>query len=86
MDLLASVATGIIEVSPNYLRSAAEVMDEFRKKQQQQARLHHKLSELEKRRRRAIEFADELSCIVAYTARIYHAAMETAYESRAAFI
>ena len=30
-------------------------------------------------------FADELSGIVAYTARIYHAAMGKAYEARAAF-
>jgi len=35
MDLLASVATGIIEFSPN-LRSAAEVRDQFLEKQQQQ--------------------------------------------------
>ena len=74
MDLLASVATGIIEVSPN-LRSAAEVMDQFLEKQQkQQTLLHHQLSQLEKRRKRAVEFADELSAVVAYTARIYEAA------------
>jgi len=59
MDLLASVATGIIEVSPK-LRSAAEVMDEFQKKQH----LHHQISELEKRRKRAVVFADELSGVV----------------------
>ena len=69
MDLLASVATGIIEVSPN-LRSAADIMDEFQKKQHQQNRLHHHLSDLEKRRQRAVVFADELSGVVAYTARI----------------
>jgi hypothetical protein len=59
MDLLASVATGIIEVSPK-LRSAAEVMEEFKKKQH----LHHQISELEKRRKRAVVFADELSGVV----------------------
>ena len=47
MDLLASVATGIIEVNPN-LRLAAEVMDQFlEKQQQQQTILHHQLSQLE---------------------------------------
>jgi hypothetical protein len=35
MDLLASVATGIIEVRPN-LGSAADVLDEFKKKQHRQ--------------------------------------------------
>ena len=84
MDLLASVATGIIEVSAN-LRSAADVMDEFREKQHQQNRLHHQISELEKRRKRAVEFADELSGVVVYSARIYDAAMGKAYEARAAF-
>ena len=83
MDLLAIVTTGIIEVSPN-LRSAAECMDEFRKKQKEQYRLYHQLSELEKRRKRAVQFADVLSAVVAYTARIYDAAMEKAYEARAA--
>ena len=82
MDLLASVATGIIdEDNP----STADVMDEFRRKQAQQARLHHQLSEFEKRRGRAIEYADELSFIVAYTARIYNAAMEKAFEARVIF-
>ena len=85
MDLLASVATGIIEVSPN-LGSVADVMEELRKKQHQQNRLHHQISELEKRRKRSVVFADELSGVVAYTARIYHAAMEKAHdEARAAF-
>ena len=84
MDLLASVATGIIEVNPN-LRSAADIMDEFQKKQHQQNRLHHHLSDLEKRRQRAVVFADELSGVVAYTARIYDAAMGKAYEARVAF-
>ena len=72
MDLLASVATGIIEVSPN-LGSAADVMDEFQIKQHQQNQLHHQLFELEKRRKRAVVFADDLSGVVALTARIYDA-------------
>ena len=84
MDLLASVATGIIEVSPN-LGSVADVMEELRKKQHQQNCLHHQISELEKRRKRSVVFADELSGVVAYTARIYQAAMEKAHEARAAF-
>ena len=84
MDLLASVATGIIEVSPN-LRSAAEVMDQFRKKQQQQALLYQQLSELENRRKRAVDFADELGTVADFTARIYQAALGKAYEARASF-
>ena len=85
MDLLASVATGIIDEDNPNLRSTADVMDEFWRKQEQQARLHHQLSELEKRRGRAVEYADELSFIVAYTARIYNAAMEKAFEARVIF-
>jgi hypothetical protein len=84
MDLLASVATGIIEVSPN-LGSAADVMDEFQKKQHRQNQLHHQLTALEKRRKQAVAFADDLSGVVALTARIYNAAMEKAYEAREAF-
>jgi hypothetical protein len=84
MDLLANVATGIIEVSPN-LGSVADVMEELRKKQHQQNRLHHQISELEKRRKRSVVFADELSGVVVYTARLYHAAMEMAHEARDAF-
>ena len=61
-------------------------MDQFREKQKQQARLHHQLPELGKRRKQAVEFADELSAVVAYTARINDAAMGKAYEARAAFI
>ena len=84
MDLLANVATGIIEVSPN-LGSVADVMEELRKKQHQQNRLHHQISEVEKRRKRSVVFADELSGVVVYTARLYHAAMEMAHEARDAF-
>ena len=84
MDLLASVATGIIEVSPN-LGSAADVLDEFKKKQHRQNKLYHQLSALEKRRKQAVAFADNLSGVVALTARIYTAAMEKACEAREAF-
>ena len=52
MDLLAYVATDIIEVSPN-LRPAFEVMDQFLKKQQQ-VLLYQQLSELESRCRQAV--------------------------------
>jgi hypothetical protein len=84
MDLLASVATDIIEVSPN-LMSAAEVMDQFWEKQRQQTRLHHQLSDLEKRRKLAVDYADQLSYCVACTAGIYDAAMRKACEAREAF-
>ena len=85
MGLLASVATGIIDEDNPNLQSTADVMDEFRRNQEQQARLHHQLSELEKRRGRAVDYADELSFIVAYTARIYNSAMEKAFEARVIF-
>ena len=84
MDLLASVATGIIEVSPN-LMSAAEVIDQFREKQRQQTRLHHQLSDIEKRRKLAVDYADKLSYCVACIAGIYDAATRKAYEAREAF-
>jgi hypothetical protein len=57
------------------LGSVADVREELRKKQHQQNRLHHQISELEKRRKRSVEFADELSGVVTYTARLYHAAI-----------
>ena len=45
-------------------------------------RLYHQLSELKKRRKRAVQL---ISAVVACTARIYDAAMGKAYEARAAF-
>jgi hypothetical protein len=82
MDLLASIATGIIEVSPN-LSSLSEIMDQFRSKQQQRDLLYRELSKLESRRKQAVDSAAQLSVIANLSARISQVALGKAYEARA---
>ena len=82
MDLLASIATGIIEVSPN-LSSLSEIMDQFRSKQQQRDLLYRELSKLESRRKQAVDSAAQLSVVANLSARISQVALGKACEARA---